>query len=84
MSALLLGAIQFAAPKGTIPHRTVGWTWVGLMVVMLTTAFINHDILLYGPFSPKVCCRESIACSTSAMSRNTMPSPFSPSRIRLM
>jgi uncharacterized membrane protein len=27
MSAFVLGVVQFAAPKGTLPHRTVGWIW---------------------------------------------------------
>ena len=31
MAAFALGIVQFAAPKGTLPHRTVGWIWVGLM-----------------------------------------------------
>jgi uncharacterized membrane protein len=25
MTAFALGIIQFAAPKGTLPHRTIGW-----------------------------------------------------------
>ena len=28
MAAFALGLVQFAAPKGTIPHRTIGWIWV--------------------------------------------------------
>jgi uncharacterized membrane protein len=53
-----LGALQLLAPKGTIPHRTVGWIWAILVTVMMVTAFMNHDILSYGPFSPKICCRD--------------------------
>ena len=30
MTAFALGVVQFAAPKGTLPHRTLGWIWVGL------------------------------------------------------
>ncbi|MCS3929944.1 putative membrane protein [Bradyrhizobium elkanii] len=30
MAAFVLGLVQFAAPKGTLPHRTIGWIWVGL------------------------------------------------------
>jgi len=33
MAAFLLGLVQFAAPKGTLPHRTIGWIWVVLMLV---------------------------------------------------
>ncbi len=25
MTAFLLGVVQLAAPKGTLPHRTLGW-----------------------------------------------------------
>ena len=25
MAAFALGLMQFAAPKGTLPHRTLGW-----------------------------------------------------------
>ncbi len=41
-----MGLLQFAAPKGTIPHRTVGWIWVGV------SAFFIHEIRLWGPWSP--------------------------------
>jgi uncharacterized membrane protein len=58
MVAVLLGGVQLVAPKGTIPHRTVGWVWVLLMATMITTGFMTHDILAFGPFSPKVCCRD--------------------------
>ena len=34
MAAFALGIVQFAAPKGTIPHRTMGWIWVGLMLAV--------------------------------------------------
>ena len=34
MAAFVLGIVQFVAPKGTLPHRTVGWIWVGLMAVV--------------------------------------------------
>lgn len=39
MAAVLLGLVQFVAPKGTLPHRQVGWTWVGLMVVVAASSF---------------------------------------------
>ena len=28
LAAFGLGAMQLAAPKGTLPHRTLGWIWV--------------------------------------------------------
>jgi uncharacterized membrane protein len=52
MSAFALGLIQLAAPKGTLPHRTLGWIWVALMLVVSITAFFIHTIRLWGPWSP--------------------------------
>lgn len=52
MSALLLGIVQFAAPKGTLPHRTLGWVWVGLMLLISASSFLIHGIRLWGPWSP--------------------------------
>jgi uncharacterized membrane protein len=51
-AAFVLGLIQFLAPKGTLPHRTLGWIWVGLMLIVSGTAFFIHSIRLWGPFSP--------------------------------
>ncbi len=44
IGALVLGLIQFAAPKGTIPHRTVGYVWVSLMIVTAVTAIFIREI----------------------------------------
>ena len=52
MAAFALGLVQFAAPKGTLPHRTIGWIWVGLMTVDRISAFLIHDIRMWGPWSP--------------------------------
>ena len=52
MGAFVLGLVQFAAPKGTLPHRTIGWIWVGLMVVVAASSFWIHQIRLIGPWSP--------------------------------
>ena len=52
MSAFALGVVQLAAPKGTIPHRILGWLWVAIMVVVSVTAFFIHQIRLWGPWSP--------------------------------
>src|SRR6266571_1482595 len=52
MAAFALGIAQFAAPKGTIPHRTVGWIWVGLMLAVALSSFLIHQIRLWGPWSP--------------------------------
>jgi uncharacterized membrane protein len=52
MAAFVLGLVQFAAPKGTLPHRTIGWIWVGLMAVVAASSFWIHQIRQVGPFSP--------------------------------
>jgi uncharacterized membrane protein len=52
MAAFVLGLIQFAAPKGTLPHRTIGWIWVVLMAAVAVSSFWIHQIRLLGPFSP--------------------------------
>jgi uncharacterized membrane protein len=52
MAAFALGAVQLAAPKGTLPHRTIGWIWVALMVVVSVTAFFIHELQLWGIWSP--------------------------------
>lgn len=52
MAAFVLGVVQLAAPKGTLPHRTLGWIWVGLMAVVAVSSFWIHQIRLVGPWSP--------------------------------
>jgi uncharacterized membrane protein len=52
MAAFALGIVQFAAPKGTLPHRTLGWIWVILMAAVAISSFWIHTIRLVGPFSP--------------------------------
>lgn len=52
MSAFALGAVQLAAPKGTLPHRTLGWIWALLMFTVAVTSFWIHEIRLLGPWSP--------------------------------
>jgi uncharacterized membrane protein len=52
MAAFVLGVVQLAAPKGTLPHRTLGWIWVLLMAVVAVSSFWIHQIRLLGPWSP--------------------------------
>src|ERR1700757_1977010 len=52
MTAFVLGLVQFAAPKGTLPHRAVGWIWVALMAAVAISSFWIHQLRLMGPFSP--------------------------------
>ncbi|MFZ5751001.1 MAG: DUF2306 domain-containing protein [Pseudomonadota bacterium] len=51
IAALVLGVVQLAAPKGTVPHRVAGWLWVGLMATVAATSFFIHTICTFGPFS---------------------------------
>jgi uncharacterized membrane protein len=50
MAAFALGIVQLSAPKGTLPHRTIGW--VLLMLAVSVSAFWIHAIRLWGPWSP--------------------------------
>src|SRR5277367_3249738 len=52
MTAFALGVVQLAAPKGTLPHRALGWIWVALMMVVALSSFWIHQIRLVGPWSP--------------------------------
>lgn len=52
MAAFLLGVVQLSVPKGTLPHRTIGWFWVMLMTVVSVTAFFIHDLRTWGIWSP--------------------------------
>ncbi len=52
LSAFALGLVQFASPKGTLPHRTIGWAWVVLMVTVCISAFFIHELRTWGEWSP--------------------------------
>lgn len=51
LAAFVLGAVQFALPKGTGPHRAIGYVWVGLMMTVAgSSLFITA--LNPGNYSP--------------------------------
>jgi uncharacterized membrane protein len=52
MTALALGVAQLAAPKGTLPHRTIGWIWVVLLLAISASSFFIHGIRMWGEWSP--------------------------------
>ena len=52
LAAFALGIVQLAAPKGTIPHRALGYLWLSLMLSVAVSAFWIHEIRLWGPWSP--------------------------------
>ena len=48
--AFALGTVQMLAPKGTLPHRIMGWTWaILMMVVAIASIFIK--VIYPGHFS---------------------------------
>ena len=52
IAAFVLGIVQLSAPKGTLPHRTLGWIWVVLMLVISASSFLIHGVRMWGPWSP--------------------------------
>jgi len=50
--AVVVGALQFILPKGTMPHKGAGHLWIALMAGVALTGFFIHEIRLIGPFSP--------------------------------
>jgi uncharacterized membrane protein len=52
MAAFVLGAVQLVRVKGTTQHRALGYTWVGLMLIVAISSFWIHDMRVWGPWSP--------------------------------
>ncbi|HZD25811.1 MAG TPA: DUF2306 domain-containing protein [Alphaproteobacteria bacterium] len=52
MAAFALGVVQVAAPKGALPHRSMGFLWAGLMLLVAGSSFFIHEIRLWGEWSP--------------------------------
>lgn len=52
VAALVLGAVQLAAPKGTLPHRSLGWIWASLLAAVAVSSFWIHGMRWIGPFGP--------------------------------
>lgn len=38
MAAFALGLVQIVAPKGTLPHRTIGVLWIVAMIIVAASA----------------------------------------------
>jgi uncharacterized membrane protein len=49
IAAFAIGLVQLSAPKGTVPHRLIGWSWVMLMLTVAISSFFIHIIRLWGP-----------------------------------
>lgn len=49
--AFFLGILQFVAPKGTLPHKTVGLIWLGAMIITtISSALIQRPVEPGDPF----------------------------------
>ena len=48
VAAFFLGIVQFAAPKGTLPHRTLGAVWVFLMLTVTVGSIFVRPSLVPG------------------------------------
>jgi uncharacterized membrane protein len=44
VAAFAIGLIQLLGPKGTLPHRILGWTWVAMMMTVAVSSFFIHAI----------------------------------------
>jgi uncharacterized membrane protein len=49
--AIVLGAYQFLARKGSAPHRIVGWIWVVLLGSICISSFFIPGSVFIGPIS---------------------------------
>jgi uncharacterized membrane protein len=52
LGALVIGAVVLFRPKGTPAHKLMGRIWVGLMLVVATSAWFINEMRIIGPFSP--------------------------------
>ena len=51
MAAFVLGIVQLVGVKGTTVHRTLGYVWAALMLVIAVSSFWIHGLRKFGPFS---------------------------------
>ena len=49
--AMVAGAFQIVAQKGTRRHRWLGFAWVSAMFVVSLSSFRIHEFRWWGPFS---------------------------------
>lgn len=52
IAALVLGAFILWRRKGTPLHKALGKLWIGLMLIVATSAWFINEIRMIGPFSP--------------------------------
>jgi uncharacterized membrane protein len=51
MAALVIGIMQFTAPKGVLAHRAMGYAWVALMLAVAVSSFAIHGMRQWAGFS---------------------------------
>src|ERR1700731_247296 len=44
IAAFAVGLVQLTAPKGTAPHRLIGWSWALLMLTVAVSSLQNPDV----------------------------------------
>ena len=52
VAAFCLGVVQFLGPKGTLPHRQIGFIWVAVMAIVAASGLLIHEVRWWGPWSP--------------------------------
>lgn len=52
MVAICLGGVQLSLKKGGVVHKSLGYMWVGLMLLVALSSFFIHEIKLWGAYSP--------------------------------
>ncbi len=48
MAAFVLGVVQLVAPKGTLPHKALGFVWVLIMATIATSSIFIRPSLVPG------------------------------------
>ena len=56
LAAFMLGAVQLARVKGTTQHRALGYTWVGLMLIVAISSFWIYDMRGVGTLGVRFTC----------------------------
>lgn len=50
--AIVAGGVQFLMPKGTVPHKALGYAWILAMVIVAVSSFWIGEYRWVGPFGP--------------------------------
>jgi uncharacterized membrane protein len=50
--AMVVGALQFALPKGRAAHKVAGYVWAGGMAYVAASGFFISSLAVWGRWSP--------------------------------